>query len=296
MRCKKNPRSGKDCPPRLVSLTTRTEVHVTDPVIVENEERAKANHEQAMRDARKRMRELEIEHDEAVVRKAEAVLSHVEMLESLQTALDSLTEVSIWHKEATSDLEGLKTRNSDIMKQLDEEQQKIDTATAEAEQLKASAIELRTAVEHLMGENDEEKRAVYQELARDKAPADIQMEIEAEAAKLELIHAANPNVIQDFERRASEIAKLKRKMDGVHEKLASITTQVDRLMRQFEPKLDELVRRINDAFAYNFEQISCAGEVRVHKDPDFDLWALDIMVKFRYVNFPYRRDKSSDGG
>ncbi|KAH8171842.1 AAA domain-containing protein [Sarocladium implicatum] len=251
------------------------------PAKIENEERAKATHEQAMRDARKRMRELEIEHDEAVVRKAEAVLSHVETLEVLKTALDSLTEAVIWHKEAVSDLEGLKSRNADIIKQLEEEQQKIDAATAEAEQLKASAIELRTAVEHLMGENDEEKRAVYQELARDKVPADIQMEIDAEAAKLELIHAANPNVIQDFERRAAEIAKLKRKMDGMHEKLGLITTQVDKLMGQYEPKLDELVRRINDAFAYNFEQISCAGEVRVHKDPDFDLWALDIMVKFR---------------
>ena len=237
-----------------------------------------------MRDARKRMREFEVEHDEAVVRKAEAVLSHVETLEVLKTALDSLTEAVIWHKEAVSDLEGLKSRNADIIKQLEEEQQKIDAATAEAEQLKASAIELRTAGEHLMGENDEEKRAVYQELARDKVPADIQMEIDAEAAKLELIHAANPNVIQDFERRAAEIAKLKRKMDGMHEKLGLITTQVDKLMGQYEPKLDELVRRINDAFAYNFEQISCAGEVRVHKDPDFDLWALDIMVKFRYVD------------
>jgi chromosome segregation ATPase len=118
-------------------------------------------------------------------------------------------------------------------------------------------------------------------MAQGKTPQELQMELDAEAAKLELIHAANPNVIEDFERRAAEITKLKRKMDGLQEKLSSVSAQVDKLMGQFEPKLDELVGRINDAFAYNFEQISCAGEVRVHKDPDFDLWALDIMVKFR---------------
>lgn len=222
-----------------------------------------------------------MEHDEAVVRKAEAVLSHVDALGLLKTALDEVTEATIWLKEANSDLDGLKVRNADIMRKLEEEKGIIAVAAEESEQLKRSAIEIRKSVERLMGESDEEKRIVYQKLAQGKTPQELQMEIDAEAAKLELIHAANPNVIEDFERRAAEITKLKRKMDGLQEKLGSVSAQVDKLMGQFEPKLDDLVGRINDAFAYNFEQISCAGEVRVHKDPDFDLWALDIMVKFR---------------
>jgi hypothetical protein len=47
--------------------------------------------------------------------------------------------------------------------------------------------------------------------------------------------------------------------------------------------VDQLISQINDAFSYNFEQISCAGEVGVHKDEDFEKWAIEIKVKFRYV-------------
>lgn len=252
-------------------------------ITTDNEEATRAAHDQAMKDARRRIRELEIEHDEAVVRKAEAVLSHIESLGVLKTALDSLTEASIWLKEASSDLDGLKARNADIMKRLQEGESNIAAAAAESDRLKKLALEQREKVAVVMGENPEEKRPLLQELASGKTPEELQMEIDAEAAKLELIHAANPNVIDDFERRGAEIQRLKRKMDGLQEKLGSISSQVDELMGKFEPKLDELVGRINDAFAYNFEQISCAGEVRVHKEADFDLWALDIMVKFRYV-------------
>ena len=109
----------------------------------------------------------------------------------------------------------------------------------------------------------------------------LERDVSAEEAKLELIHAANPNVIRDYERRAGEIARLTRKKEGSSAKLQALAKGVDEIMAKFEPCLDELVSRINDAFAYNFEQINCAGEVRVHKDEDFDQWALDIMVRFR---------------
>ena len=53
---------------------------------------------------------------------------------------------------------------------------------------------------------------------------------------------------------------------------------------RWEPELDGVIARISEAFADNFARIHCAGEVGIYKDPDdFERWAVQIKVKFRFV-------------
>ena len=66
--------------------------------------------------------------------------------------------------------------------------------------------------------------------------------------------------------------------------LKSLDNEIKEVKEQWEPQLDELISHISDAFADNFSKIQCAGEVGVHKDEDFELWAIQIKVKFRYVS------------
>jgi chromosome segregation ATPase len=153
-------------------------------------------------------------------------------------------------------------------------------ASEEANRTKEIGHRLGDRIRELV-DSDQEKHNLFAQLAKDKTPREVELEVAAEEAKLELIHAANPNVIREFERRAEEIMRLQRKMEGANGKLDELNSQLAQIMGKWEPKLEELVSQINDAFAYNFEQISCAGEVRVHKEEDFSQWALDIMVKFR---------------
>lgn len=239
-----------------------------------------------MREARERIIDLGFEWDKAVVERAKLVLRHQEALGDVAKAHDELIEAKIRLIEAKSDIEGLKSRNSSIMQRLEEERLVVQQATEEATQARDLGRGLLDKVRDLINENPD-KKDLYSSLAENRSPADIEMDISAEQANLELIHAANPNVIREFERREQEIAKLQKKMGTLSGKLADLTGQLDDLMGKWEPKLDALVSKINDAFAYNFEQISCAGEVRVHKNEDFDQWALDIMVRFRYVFFSY---------
>ncbi|KAH6605625.1 structural maintenance of chromosomes 5 [Trichoderma cornu-damae] len=246
----------------------------------ESEERNREASEQAMREARERIVELGFEWDKAAVERAKLVLRHQEALGRLGKAHNDLTEAKMRCIEAKSDIEGLKARNSSIMEKLEQEKLAVQQAAEEATQARESGRRLSDKVREVISENPE-KRDVYSSLAENRTAAEIEMDISAEQANLELIHAANPNVIREFERRGQEIAKLVKKMDAANGKLAALTEQLDELMGKWEPRLDALVSKINDAFAYNFEQISCAGEVRVHKSEDFDQWALDIMVKFR---------------
>ncbi|PTB43991.1 hypothetical protein M441DRAFT_132901 [Trichoderma asperellum CBS 433.97] len=243
-------------------------------------ERHKEANEQAMREARERIVELGFEWDKAVVERAKLVLRHQEALSQIGKAHTDLIEAKLRLIEAKSDIEGLKARNSDIMEKLEQEKLVVQQATDEAIQARELGRRLSDKVRELISENPD-KKDTYTSLAENKLAAEIEMDISAEQANLELIHAANPNVIREFEKREQEIAKLTKKMDASNGKLAAITQQLDELMSKWEPKLDALVSKVNDAFAYNFEQISCAGEVRVNKTEDFDQWALDIMVKFR---------------
>lgn len=226
------------------------------------------------------MVDLQYEWDEVALQRVRLVIQLKDMVDGIREAHEGLLEARIQHIEARSDIEGLKGRNASLMERLEREKSNVQAAADEASRAREEGRRLSEEVQDLMQDNAD-KQVLWTELANGKTPQELDMEMTAEEAKLELIHAANPNVMREFERRAQEIGRLKGKMEGLKEKLERLEGQLAEIMGRWEPRLDELVSKINDAFAYNFEQISCAGEVRVHKDDDFDLWALDIMVKFR---------------
>ena len=267
-------------------LNETTLSHANYETTIESEERKRAECEEAMRNIRKALSDLQYEWDDAAIARAEVVLEHAESLNKIQEAHNALLETRVWHIEAESDIDGLKRRNASIMARLEEEKRLLEDETKVAQAYKDIATTLHAEVEQLMASVSDALQREITETCDGKSAEEVQMEMDAEEAKLELIHTANPNVIREFERRAGEIDRLKKKMEGSQEKLASLARSIEELMAKWEPKLDALVSQINDAFAYNFEQISCAGEVRVHKDDDFDNWAMDIMVKFRYVHTP----------
>ncbi|PFH57994.1 hypothetical protein XA68_14305 [Ophiocordyceps unilateralis] len=250
------------------------------PEKIESEERNKAAKEQALRDAKKSMADLGYEWDEATVKRSRLVIQHNRLLEKVRAAHQTSLETQIRLMEARSDIEGLKDLNAGLMERLEAEKKKVKAAADEAATTREEGHVLSEQVRDVMNQ-DEATRELLTQLAEGKTPQDLDMDISAEEAKLEVIHAANPNVMREFERRAQEIGRLQEKMETVNQKLAGLDARLAELMSKWEPKLDELVSKINDAFAYNFEQISCAGEVRVHKDDDFDKWALVIMVRFR---------------
>jgi chromosome segregation ATPase len=109
----------------------------------------------------------------------------------------------------------------------------------------------------------------------------LQMDIAAEESRLEFIHASNPNAIRQYEKFQIDADKLKAKIQETEASLATMAEEITEIRSKWEPQLDILIAKISDAFSYNFEQIGCAGEVNVHKDDDFEQWAIQIKVKFR---------------
>jgi chromosome segregation ATPase len=195
---------------------------------------------------------------------------------------EELLEAKIRLIEAKSDVAGLTNRNQDIHRRLEEEREK--SRAAEAASARVHDIAKR-ALEVCQEIRSDPENAKYLERFTAVSPHEtverLETEIAAEEAKLEFVHASNPNAIRDFEARQLQLDKLKEKISDAEEKLESIERKITTVRGKWEPALDNLIAEISEAFSFNFEQIGCAGQVSVHKDEDFDLWAVEIKVKFR---------------
>jgi structural maintenance of chromosomes protein 5 len=200
----------------------------------------------------------------------------------IRDAYREVIDVQLRLIEAKSDVDGLKERNADISRLLDEEKQKIASIATEIDQLKQRALSVKDATAQFLMDN-EDRRDTLNEMARGKTEEEVHNEIEAEKAKLHFVQGAAPGAIKEFETRAKEIERLQRAQEARDGEMAQSNAKLEKIKREWEPQLDDLVSRIDAAFSFNFEQINCAGEVDVHKDEDFDKWAIDIKVRFRYA-------------
>ncbi|KAJ0291878.1 hypothetical protein COL940_000171 [Colletotrichum noveboracense] len=250
------------------------------PIKLESEKKSLEQKRAEVEEARSASSKLDVDRDNATVEKLKAVLRHHAAIAAIRDAQEEVLEAQIREIEAKSDVTGLKARNTDLMQQLEDEKRHIGAIAEESARCRARAEAARSKVADLF-HDDPSRRELLEELAKEKTVEDVDNEIAAEEGKLELIHVTNPGALREFEKRAREIEKLRQRMESSTNKLDELNRRISRIRDKWEPKLDELISKINDAFSYNFEQINCAGEVRVHKDEDFDQWALDIMVKFR---------------
>ena len=180
--------------------------------------------------------------------------------------------------EAESDVVVLKDKNSEITKQLEEGKKSLQRLKAEVSQQRDIATEAREEALQVL---TEENRDEMQEKATGKTVEQVDQAIQVERAKLDVIQASNPAALEEYERYAARIERERANQEKLESRLAELNATIHNVQSQWEPRLDQLVSRINDAFSYNFEQINCAGEVAVHKDEDFEKWAIEIKVKFR---------------
>ncbi|EFW99146.1 structural maintenance of chromosome complex subunit [Grosmannia clavigera kw1407] len=218
--------------------------------------------------------------DELVLQKARTVLRHAEKLSALRDACYGVVDAQVRLIEAKSDVEGLKTKHADIADILVTKQDAVRVLQENMRVQKTEGEQALEAAQNVAEEGSEWSEMLH-ELARNKTLEDLDNEVAAEKAKLDLTRVVDASVLEAFRKRGREMEQLKVAMSTQEQKYGDMSEQIAEVRGKWEPRLDELIGRINDAFSYNFEQINCAGEVSVHKDDDFDKWAIEIRVKFR---------------
>jgi len=259
-------------------------------------------------EARSRMAEIIQQKDGLLLEKAELVMKFAAAANALKESMASLVEAEVMYIEALSDYETLKARNEHIVDLLKQKHAEEQDATAMSQEALGRARQLMKAVHALRQEGlrlEEEEgdhglTDLLLSLSEKKIlEEDLDAEIDAEKAKLELTEGGSAHIIQEFEEREKLIEKLRARLQDFNQKQGDLKHEIAEARGEWEPQLDALVAKISDAFSDSFARIGCAGQVAVFKassdDPadcteenggrenglDFANWAIHISVKFR---------------
>jgi chromosome segregation ATPase len=229
-----------------------------------------------------RIRAIKTESQQASLSLAKLTIDYAKTVTQLRIFHESLVEAQIRLIEATSELNALQHENSDILEKLQRKKVEIEDMNNEFTRLRGEYKRLTNVIQADLNSLQPEEKAMvleYRELSSLEA---LELEVEAVSARLEMMVEGNSGIIKTFEKRQEDIIKTQDKLEEHTASLDTIKTQIAEIRSQWEPELDALVAKISDAFAHNFEQIGCAGEVVVYKDEeDFDKWSIQISVRFR---------------
>lgn len=218
--------------------------------------------------------------DDLILKKFDLSLKYKATVGRLRTAHADLLEAEVRRLEAVSDIDSLKERNRGITERLEQQRRLAEQAKNAATEAKTTATKALQVCQAVMNEYPDQTE-YFKTIDKDITLQDLLNDIEAEKAKLDFVQCGNSGAIKEFEKRQATIDTLASKIAASERRLASMAGRIQGVRDKWEPELDKLISQISDAFAYNFEQIGCAGEVGVHKDEDFDQWAIEIKVKFR---------------
>lgn len=223
-----------------------------------------------------------------IFEQGQQALDHGTAVRNLRDFQEELLRAEINGIEAASDLAQVTARNqadkdllttkeNDLRVAIQKEREARRLGKAKSEAVHQLVAEMRNG--DLTPLEDE-----IHELIKDWEPPALDTEIASVEASLELLAGTgNANLVREFEARAKKIEERRAQRKTLGDDLEALTTKIAQIRELWEPQLDELVRKISDAFSENFTFISCAGEVGIDKQEDFADWAIQIKVKFRYA-------------
>ena len=251
------------------------------PVRIGQQEQNRKEKLEKLASVRVRLDELLSKQNGLKLEKARAALTYADSVRAFQLAIEALQEAEIMYIEAQSDVETLERNNTEIKQQLEAKREEVRDLEAAMKRVKGEAKKALDGVNKLRAEADEALSEFLQGFNTDQTIEQLDDEIDAERARLELMHTGDSNVITQFEDREKKIMKLRDRLGKIDDALKEISEKIAEVRSKWEPELDNLIARISSSFSYNMEQIKCNGEVHIEKKDDFDEWEVKIMVRFR---------------
>ena len=254
------------------------------PTKLAQQEDKMATAQESLTTTRQRLQDISDQRDAIAIESAQAALEYADAVEALREAHSALHEAELVLIEASSDMEILISRNSDVKALLEAKRGEVDELIRQTQVAQNEARAVLGRCQTLMQTPDVSLQEFFRSLPEGQTLEQLENEIESEKARLELMHEGNDGVIKEFEQRQKRIDSLTAKLEEFKHGLDEFNEKITEIRDKWESELDKLVKRISDSFSFNMKQINCAGEVGIFKDEqDFDQWAILIQVKFRYA-------------
>ena len=238
---------------------------------------------ESIRGYRERVKVINDRLDDATTVKGQYCLDYANSVESMRSLHIQLFEAEILKIEASSDHEQLKAQHAEEVRLLEERRKEVEQLEGEKQRALEAGRVLGGRCNELSQDLNEYEAEVHQEILGWE-PEQLDTEVHSVEARLEMTSGAGgENTLREYEQRARRIVERRANLAEIESKLEDLGAKITDIRERWEPRLDALVAQISEAFAENFSRIQCAGEVMVHKADDFEQWAIEIRVKFRYV-------------
>ncbi|KAH8989237.1 P-loop containing nucleoside triphosphate hydrolase protein [Lactarius akahatsu] len=196
------------------------------------------------------------------------------------------TKLGLEHLQESSRKHALEV----LLKECDGEYQtaltEFNAANAVYVREKERCKELLDVSKAKLDEVDDELRNTFKAMeesgkAHERTADQLKDELETLRQKLELVLAADPGVIDQYERRKEEIKTLTKKIEDRERAAAKVEKSMKVARDNWHPALQDLVTSIGKRFSEAFDRIGCAGELQLAPHDDYEKWAITILVKFR---------------
>ncbi|EUC48201.1 hypothetical protein COCMIDRAFT_34256 [Bipolaris oryzae ATCC 44560] len=240
------------------------------------------DHKQQNTETNERIREIKTQARETSLRVAAQALDYAKAVTHMRTFHESLIEAEIRFIEAKSELNALRNENSAMIQRQQTKETEVQELGNRIKRLREEYQKKTAATQQDIETLTEEEKQIVLEYRELPSFDDLEQEVQAVAARLEMMAEGNPGAIRAYEKREEDMNRTREKLEQYTASLGEIREKITEIREQWEPQLDVLISKISNAFAYNFQQIGCAGEVAVFKDEeDFDNWSVQISVRFR---------------
>ena len=215
--------------------------------------------------------------------KGQTAVDYANKVEALRCQFLELYEAELMLTQAKSDSDQLRAQHADADRLLKQRTGDVELLKQETRQLQKRRRFLETKCAALSRDFSESEQEICAQI-NEWSPDKLEAEIATLHARLEcLAGGGTANTIKEYEERARRIQEKNHQSTQLEADLNTLKEEIAELRQRWEPALDRLIEQISDAFSDNFSKIQCAGEVAIYKDDDFEQWAIQIKVKFRYV-------------
>ncbi|KAJ4381394.1 Structural maintenance of chromosomes protein 5 [Didymella sp. IMI 355093] len=229
-----------------------------------------------------RVREIRAQSRQCSLKIAGLALEYAKSVTEFRRHHENVVEADIRLIEAASEVRAFEKENKQILERLRMRETQVQQLEQAKTDMKRALKKEQEAAQRLLNDLTPEEQAIVQEFKDLETIALLEDEIQSVSARLDMMSGGDGSVVKTYENREIQIQKTKDSLEKHVAALEEAQAKINEIKGPFVEQLDELIGKISNAFAHNFAQIGCAGEVSVHKDEDdFNAWSIQISVRFR---------------
>ncbi|KAF3008700.1 Structural maintenance of chromosomes protein 5 [Curvularia kusanoi] len=229
-----------------------------------------------------RIREIKAQSRNSSLRVASLTLEYAKSVTEFRRLHENVIEAEIRLIEAASEARAFEKENKQVLERLRARQVQFEELTIVRNNMKANIRAEHQTVQQMIHSCTQEENQIIVSYKDLQSVAELDDEIQSVNARLEMMSAGDGSVVKTYENREAQIRKTQDSLERHATALQDAQGKIAEIKGPFVEQLDELMDKISAAFAHNFEQIGCAGEVSVYKDEDdFNAWSIQISVRFR---------------